>query len=367
MYTRSIIKTAWGLGCLTLGAMLAAETAVIPSRMTKLWSANLGTSSYGALALGPQTVAARGVNGRLAVFNLQGEPLWQTTLGGNSLPSPVICADSLVCLDADGQLRSYEAETGRQRWQVPVGASETPLLVWNDRIAVVAGDTLAIYRGVDGQRLWQASVAPLTSRDEWTFGTGAPVLSGDSLYWVDGDRMIRSWLHENGHLQWANRLPETKGRDMIGLWTPLVTDAGILVITRRNQAVLADRNDGSHIKTLKFTSDIGTLLDATGQVAFVPRREARNHIAAIDLSNGQELWQSTVDPNRSWMNTVRTDGPCLWVGGSDSHALYLLEQATGRVVLSEAVASRFWSAPVRWGDSLFTLTEDGEIRRYRLD
>jgi len=108
--------------------------------------------------------------GDLAAFDLDGKPVWQTTLGEHKSPygyasSPVLYRDRLLVQydqqeDGESALLAIDTKTGKTAWRAKrtLGPSwSTPLVIGTRRgpqIIVCANNGIAAYAPDDGREIW---------------------------------------------------------------------------------------------------------------------------------------------------------------------------------------------------------------------
>ncbi|MBC2879553.1 MULTISPECIES: serine/threonine-protein kinase [Streptomyces] len=228
------LQNRFHAGCAELSEGLLAT--VVDNRLTALdsrsgkprWSA--GERIQRVLAADDATVYVScgqyGDEDRLSAFDLSTRDRRWTV----RKPVPSSIAQPAVAVAGGGRLVVYageggdvvalDARTGRTVWRLPRQNRFKGLLpaISGDTV-YLGGKTLTARRVADGKEVWSlpAGTAPYGYVGGWS----APVLDGDALYAVDGDRISRRNRHD-GRTDWIHPLGHT------AYTTPVTVEGGMV-------------------------------------------------------------------------------------------------------------------------------------------
>ncbi|GAA0246931.1 hypothetical protein GCM10009527_049440 [Actinomadura nitritigenes] len=151
-----------------------------------------GTLMIGYRDLGDGSAAS------VEAFEVRGGRVrWRRSVA--SRPSPVVRAGRLLAA-RDGALRAFDAATGRQAWQVPLGpVPELSVQASESAVLVPANGTLTAYSVDAGTRLW-------TAGGLGRYGPDVLVAAGNLVCVADGATAI-GLDARTGSVRWRTRLP----------------------------------------------------------------------------------------------------------------------------------------------------------------
>jgi outer membrane protein assembly factor BamB len=222
--------------------------------------------------------------------------------------TPAIVDGTLYVGSADGSVYALDAQTGRERWRVPLGAgvSASPCVAEGTVFVTSRDGKLHALSSADGRHRWSVDLGKdLGLRNYWDFYTSSPVAFGADLYVGSGDGRVRAVDRRSGRIKWTfdagSRVRST----------PAVTDGAVVFGTMSGHVVAVDRKSGAQLwkfttagASRKFeekqndtTSVYGSPSIADGVVTIGGRD---GQIYGIDLASGVQKWRTTHDGG-SWI------------------------------------------------------------------
>lgn len=391
------------------GGAKGSPASVGPARANASWPQAGGTPDHAM--------------GHLALSNAPREA-WRIDIGAGSsdsqviLGTPVIDNGTLVTIDAEGDVRAFDARTGSQRWStstrppdergdapgggvaiaggrvfVGTGYAETLALdantgaiVWRKRISgpMRGGPTV-----VDGRvfSLTLDNQVVAMSADDgallWTHRgiiESAGLLGANSVAVADGvvvapysSGEIYGLRAENGQVVWQESLGAVRSlgalsslSDIRGL--PVIDRGVIFAISHAGRLVAVDERTGFRL----WERDIAGMQTpmAAGEELFVVTTDAR--VVALKRDTGLVRWvvqlkryenpEDRVDPI-AWAGPVLAGGN-LWLTSSDG-AMVALSPTDGAEVGRIALSGETFLPPVVADGTMYVLNDDGTLTAYR--
>lgn len=349
---------------------------------------------------------------------------WKTSVGEGAsrytrvLSQPIVAKGRVYAMDGGVQVTALDAATGNRIWQVDLKPEDERgnsfgggIAIWNDRLYVSTGyaQVLAL-DPADGRIVWKSAVpAPVRS---------GPTVSDGRIFVVTVDNELIALATDDGRRLWNhNAIPETAS--LLGSASPAV--AGEVVVAAYSSGelyALAVENGrplwSDNLSNTRNVNAVASLADIRGRPVLDRGRVfAASHsgrIAAIDLRSGDRAWEQEFGSAHSpWIAgdyvyllsnenqlvcLTRNDGkirwvyqlpsyqnekkrkdPMAWAGpvlGSDR--LIVLSSAgdaisispyTGEPLGREEMSAGSYMSPVIADNSLYVLTDDGNLSAYR--
>lgn len=235
---------------------------------------------------------------------------WKTFVGGETYASPVIGNDLVYVATKAGSLVALTMSDGQEVWRADVGdyiARSTPALD-GDTLFVSAGYALLAIDAETGRERWSV---PLRFA-----GSCSPVVSGHLVYVATQEGYVSAFAAETGEEVWSYR------NDQLLFGSPAVAD-GIVVIADEAGTVtgiaadsgreLWQESAGGEVFATPAIRD-GLVLVATNRPSLV----------AYDLRSGTERWRRDAGGESS----PAASDKLVFLGGSDQ-ALRAFERESG--------------------------------------
>ncbi|MGB3844618.1 pyrrolo-quinoline quinone [Sphingopyxis sp. YF1] len=225
---------------------------------------------------GAPTVAYGGVyvitqdNQVLALNAANGAVLWQATasLEAGSVfgaASPAAGQSTIVAGFSSGEVQAYRYENGRDLWEDALARTSMALSVSTlsdvdadpviDRGRVFAlgqGGRMASYELVTGQRIWEISIA----------GISTPYVVGEWVYAMTDDGKLLCVARATGKVRWLQQLAryrvetEKKKKDPIRWTGPILAGGRLIAVNSEGQLVEFSPTDGSTLATTEFKTPL---------------------------------------------------------------------------------------------------------------
>lgn len=238
-------------------------------------------------------------------------------------------------------------------------------VVANGRIFTLDSASRVSATSTSGGALWSRQLVPASDKERDASGGGL-ALGADVVYATTGFGELFALDAESGATIWRQKLdaPVTS--------SPTVSDGLVYVVTRDSRAWAIDAENGRIRWQLTGAPSEASLIGGSGplvagRVAIVPF--ASGELVAALKRSGLRVWGSAVAgqrKGRAYSNIADITGDAVFFDGTVYAA-----NAGGRVVaISPASGERIWSAnegayspPLPVGDSLFMISEQGELLR----
>ncbi len=344
----------------------------------------------------------------LVEFTPEFEPeiLWQENTGDGAVNtysdlSPWLQNDRIITVDSEGDVRSYQAESGRSVWRqeldvtvaAGVGGGAGKILIGSQQGEVIAlddssGDILwrqklssevlappkadenvAVVRtadgrvtglsATDGKVLWnyQRSVPLLSLR-----GVSAPEIVGDrALAGYDNGKLVALSLTD-GKVIWEKSVAVPRGRTELERLVDIDADLQVIdntVYAAAYQGNLAalDIQTGNQIWEREISSQEGFDV-ALGEAVYITDEES--YVWAIQDGSGDSLWRQTRLLRRD-VTAPAIVGEYIVVGDLEGY-LHWIARSDGRFVARQELGDApITSQPVVADGILYVMSSDGRL------
>lgn len=336
---------------------------------------------------------------------------WSTDTGGAdddySNLAAWIQGDNVIAVDSDGEVSSYNIQSGQQQWQIAldvpvatgvgggngliiVGTKKGQILaldeingslLWQAKlssevlappkanldvvVASTADGRMTGLSAIDGQVLWnyQRAVPLLSLR-----GASAPVLADDKVIagYANGKLVALSII--DGKVMWEKSVAVPRGRTELDRLVdidsdPVIVNNTVYVVAYHGRIAALSVDDGSILWARDMSSHSG--LDVAVNDA-VYLSDDEGNVWALQDGSGDALWRQTrllrrqlTAPVVVGENVIVGDleGYVHWISRQDGHF-------TARVKVSD---SAIRSKPVVSGDLVFVIAADGKLTAFRIN
>ena len=235
---------------------------------------------------------------------------WKTFVGGESYASPIVGAETVYVATKAGSLVALRLADGSERWRTHVGdyvTRTTPALSGNT-LFVAAGYALMAIDADTGRERWSV---PLRFA-----GSCSPVVDGELVYVATQEGYVSAFTVETGTEVWHYK------SDNLLFGSPAVAE-GVLVIADEGGVVMAiDARTGRELWQKSTGGEAFTTPAIARGVAFVATNEPS--LTAFDLKSGSKRWSREIGGESS---PAAGDG-MVFLGGDDQ-SVRALDAATG--------------------------------------
>ncbi|XOV79372.1 MAG: outer membrane protein assembly factor BamB [Aestuariibacter sp.] len=295
------------------------------SGVSSLWSDGISAKVSGGLAVSYSSVYLGTENGVVMAIDADsGDIKWQTKVKGEVLAQPAVDEGLVVVNTGSGILYALDAETGEQRWiyesEVPaltLRGIANPTISSGGAIVGTASGKVAVNIVDSGQTLWEQTVAA---------ATGATEL--ERLVDIDSQTIVFG---------------------------------GVIYVVSFNGTLAAmDLRTGRIIWKREYRSY--RRMSLAGNTLFVV--DDKSQVYALDRRNGVELWAQVGLRGRDLTAAVSMQDYV--VVGDKFGYLHWLDQSSGDIVAryqfgDDDEDEGVYVAPVVDGDTLYSVTRDGQI------
>ncbi|MDZ3830246.1 MAG: PQQ-binding-like beta-propeller repeat protein [Sphingopyxis sp.] len=222
------------------------------------------TVAYGAVYVVTQD------NQLFALNASDGAVQWQATasLEPGSVfgaASPAAGQSTIVAGYSSGEVQAYRYENGRDLWEDALARTSMALSVSTltdvdadpviDRGRVFAlgqGGRMASYELVTGQRIWEISIA----------GISTPYVAGEWVYAMTDDGKLLCVSRSTGKVRWLQQLArfrvetDKKKKDPIRWTGPILAGGRLIAVNSEGQLVEFSPTDGSTLATTEFKTSL---------------------------------------------------------------------------------------------------------------
>lgn len=257
----------------------------------EIWTVNLENTILGGVGVGKSTILLGTISGDVLVLDLQtGEKLWSVNVGGEVLSAPQAKNDLIFVQTVDGKILALNDKDGQQIWaftnSVPVltlRGTSTPLLFRDSVIAGFANGNVISFNQQTGTVQWtvRVSVAKGNSEiDRMVDVDGNLLLTNNLLYATSYQGRVTAIDPNAGTRIWSNEASSNSGMSS-GFGNIYVTgDDGTITAFEKSgngvrwaQTVLANRElsgtvtQGSYVITGDFEGYLHALSQVDGRIA----------------------------------------------------------------------------------------------------
>ena len=196
-------------------------------------------------------------NQLLALSTVDGEIEWQETASVEpgsvfGVAAPAAGQGSVVAGFSSGELNAYRYENGRNLWSDALsrtGMSTSvstlsdvdadPVIDRGRVFAVGQGGRMASYELVTGQRIWELSIA----------GISTPWVAGEWVFVVTDDARLLAIARATGKIRWISQLPQyrnvDKKKDAIRWTGPVLAGNRLFLVSSNGAMAQINPADGS--------------------------------------------------------------------------------------------------------------------------
>ena len=235
---------------------------------------------------------------------------WKTFVGGESYASPVVGGETVYVATKAGSLVALRLPDGTERWRTHIGdyvARTTPALS-GDALFVAAGYALLAIDAETGVERWSV---PLRFA-----GSCSPVVDGDLVYVATQEGHVSAFAAQTGNEVWHYR------NDNLLFGSPAVAEGVVVIADEAGVVTAIDAGTGRELWQESTGGEAYTTPAIERGVAFVATNEPS--LTAFDLKSGSQLWSRDIGGESS---PAVGDG-VIFLGGDDQ-SVRALDAETG--------------------------------------
>ncbi|MEE9452183.1 MAG: outer membrane protein assembly factor BamB [Gammaproteobacteria bacterium] len=294
-------------GCATISGFLGGKDnteppAPLPEFNATLpvylqWRRDTGEGTRGAyLRLQPvvtgNVVVVAEANGWVRTYNADdGNVIWQVRTGSEISSGPSMKNDTIVVGTRDAQVIALQRSDGLILWQAPVSNEvlAAPTLT-NDKVFVISVDNnLTALDLYNGERLWQYDHF---SPDLVLHANSSPQVMNDLVIAGFADGKLLAFAENSGQLVWQRAIAEPVGQTEVDRLVdiaadPIISQGVIYAVAYQGSLVAMELDTGLVLWDREFSSYTGMAL--SGDRLFVSDMDST--LWAFDRNNGQVVWR----------------------------------------------------------------------------
>src|SRR6516164_421176 len=363
----------------------AMQHLSLPDRLTRAWRASTGEGVSRYTRVLAQPIIANGrvyaMDGAVEVSAYDaatGDRLWQVDLKpederGNSFGGGIgFWNDRLYASTGYAQVLALDPADGRVIWRSSVGSPvrSAPTVADGRVFAITVENELVVLAAEDGRRLWVHNAIPETAS---LLGGASPAVEGEVVVAAYSSGEIYALTVETGRPLWSDNLSNTRSVNAVASLAdirgrPVLDRGGVFAASHSGRIAAIDLRSGERVWEQEFGSAHSPWI--VGDYVYLLSNE--NELVCLTRSDGKIRWVYQLP---SYQNEKRKKDPMIWAGpvlGSDR--LIVLSSAGDAISISpytgdplgrEEMSAGGYMSPVIAENSLYVLTDDGNLSAYR--
>ncbi len=358
----------------------------IDDGLQKIWSANIGSGSSGAIPLNAQPIIIKNViytldsNSKLSAFNAEnGKRIWKIDVGSKEEKDRVISGGvsfahgNLYVTNGYDEILAISPENGEIKWRkhLPAPSRAAPTVI-NGRVFVsTINSRLVALSAKDGKGLWE-----YTGINETTalLGAASAAANSDIVVPVFSSGEITALRVENGSVAWSDNLSSVRryggGLESISdIKAMPVIDRGIVIaISFGGKIAAIDSITGARIWQKEISGSQTPWI--SGNQIYVLSSE--NQLIALNLIDGSIFWINELprfEDEEDKDDPITLTGPVmasgkLIIAGSDGY-IREINAHNGELTRTIKIKKKVQIAPIIANNTLYLLSDDGTLMAYR--
>ncbi len=355
-------------------------------KLEKAWSSSIGKGGDRRRPLTAAPVVAEGMaftvdtKGQVSAFAAtNGSRKWRVSIvpkgeedSGAVGGGLAYASGRLYATSGYKYVTALNPQTGAQLWktQLPSPARSAPT-VMNEQVYVVTLDNrLLVFAASDGAPLWNYSGISETTN---LLGSAAPAVDETIVVLPLSSGELYGLRPENGRVVWEDNLSAVRRTGSMGAIAdirglPVIDQGVVFAISYSGRMVALDQVSGRRL----WQREVGASETpwAAGRTLFVLSTEQQ--VIALRRDSGEIHWVTQL---QRYEDNAKRDTPIVWVspvlaGGrlitaSNDGRLVEIDPQTGAVVRTTKIGDGVTVAPLVAGDTLYLLTQDGDLTAWR--
>lgn len=291
-----------------------------PANGHEVWRAKVDGLTAGVGTDG-KVVVVGGAKGQVLAYDAEsGKQLWNMQASSEVLAAPVVGQDVVVVLSVDNRIVGYDAKTGSKKWSVQ---RTVPALTLRTPPGMVVGGTNVFVAQPGGKLL------------ALTLAAGLP-----------------RWETTVGEPRGATELERVT--DIAG--TPVVFDKDVCTVSFQGKVGCFDLATGAPRWTKEQSSDVGVAVDQR----FVFVADTGGALTAFNREGGQSTWKN----DKLWLRELSTPvsyGRLVAVGDFQGYIHFLSREDGAFLGRTTTDGSPIHSVPLVAGSNLIFQTQSGTV------
>lgn len=247
-----------------------------------VWRVNTRLPLSGGVGVGDNLVLVGSAKGVVLAYDLDGKPLWQSTVSSEVLSSPQASGEFVVVRSGDNRIFGLDARDGSRRWEyqtvtpaLTLRANPGVAIIDNFVMAGMPAGKLVVLSLANGGVVWETLVATPKGDNELeriTDIAGQPLVEKNKVCAVTYQGRAACYETEKGSQLWA-RPASSAGRLAVDdLSVYLTEDVGSVVALDKNAGTSVWKQDKLSYRNLSSPlafKDYVVVGDFEGQVHFL--------------------------------------------------------------------------------------------------
>ena len=209
-----------------------------------VWQVNTKAPLSGGVGVGENMVMVGTAKGVVLAYDLNGKPLWKTTVSSEVLSAPQAANGFVVVRSGDSRIFGLDAKDGTRRWEyqtitppLTLRANPGVVIIGGYVIAGMPAGKLVVLNLANGGVVWETVVAAPKGDNELeriTDIAGAPLVESQKVCAVTFQGRAACYETERGGQLWARAASSVGGLAADALNLYLSEDAGAVVALDKN-------------------------------------------------------------------------------------------------------------------------------------
>lgn len=367
----AVLMVALLAGCSALNPFSGSKTRNVPAPLVSftptmtvrtLWTAGVGKSGDYFLmpAVAADKVFAAGADGELASFDVNsGKSVWRTKVAGGISAGVATDGATVVVAGEVGKVYAFDAASGKQRWTAQASTEILSAPAIGAGVVVVRSidNRITAYDAETGARRWfvQRTAPALVLR-------AAPgiVISDEVAYVALPAGRLLALSAATGAARWEATVAEPRGAtelervaDVSGM--PALLGRDICAASYQGRIACLDASNGSVRWAREFSAEVGPGIDPR----YVFGADERGNVLALSRESGGGLWRTT---SLAWrgLSAPVSFGRAVVVGDREGY-LHFLSREEGNLLARMSAGGAVRAAPLLVGGNLLVQTVDGKL------
>ena len=378
MITRLRIVAALALAVALVGCGGKKDKSEPPAKLTdfepsividKVWSSKVGGKSERLrLGLRPATDGARifagAYDGQVASFDAEtGDKVWSIKTGLPLTAGPGFGDGLLTFGTANGDLLALDAATGQERWRQPIGSEvlATPAIGSGVVVVRTVDGRLRGFSAANGSTVWTAEQTKptLTLR-----GNTAPRVSGPLVVSGFNNGRVAAYEVANGDPAWEVAIANPTGRSelerLVDVSSGLqIVGNDVYVVGYHGRAVGIDLETG----VVLWQQDMSSYAGLGADINNVYVTSDFDAVVALERQSGTQLWRQEALRLRDVTAPTRFANTVV-VGDYEGYVHWLSPDNGDFLARERAAGQRISGAPLVVGQNVYVQGDDGTVAAF---
>jgi outer membrane protein assembly factor BamB len=285
-----------------------------------VWRVDTKAPLSGGVGVGENMVMVGTAKGAVLAYDLDGKPLWKSTVSSEVLSAPQAAQGFVVVRSGDSRIFALDAKDGTRRWE------------------------------------YQTIMPPLTLRAN----PGVILVEGLVIAGMPAGKLVVLNLG-NGGVVWETLVAAPKGDNELERITdiagaPLVEQQKVCAVTFQGRAACYETERGGQLWSRAASSVGGLVADARNLYL----SEDTGSVAALDKNTGASMWKQDSLSNRS-LSTPVAFGDHVVVGDFEGQVHFLKVDDGSFAARIGTDGGAIAAAPVRIDDKVLVQTRKGGL------